>query len=182
MTDIETLGKQHNPTIIQIASCAFDIYTGEILYKFNESVNIKFENKLSVDGDTLSWWLNTDKELLTKIINEGTCNSEMEMLIKFHQWITDFDKQNVFLWGNGILFDNRIIKSKMEQYDLKYPIFYRNDRDMRTIIELASIKSGYKTEKEFKDNNKLDGLIAHDAYDDVIYQIYVLNKAWNILI
>lgn len=53
---------------------------------------------------------------------------------------------------------------------------------MRTIVELAAIKSGYKTEKEFKDNNIMQGLVAHDAFDDVIYQIYILHKEWNTII
>ena len=69
----------------------------------------------------------------------------------------------------------------MQSVGLDYPIFYRNDRDMRTIIELACHKLGIE-EKEFKEQNKNSELVAHDAYDDVRWQIDLVSKAYNILI
>ena len=182
MVDIETLGKEDKSTVIQIAACAFDIRSGIIYNKFNQSLNISEECNLSIQGDTLMWWLKTNKELLTSILENGNCSTEKELVLSFNDWIISLgDKMDIFFWGNGILFDNRIIKNKIEHYGEEYPIFYRNDRDMRTIVELAAIKSGYKTEKEFKDNNIIVGLIAHDAFDDVIYQIAILSNAWNII-
>ena len=182
MVDIETLGKEDKSTVIQIAACAFDIHTGIIYNKFNQSLNISEDKNISVQGDTLMWWLKTNKELLTSILENGNCSTEKELVLSFNDWIISLgDKMDIFFWGNGILFDNRIIKYKIEQYGQEYPIFYRNDRDMRTIVELAAIKSGYKNEKEFKDNNIISGLVAHDAFDDVIYQIAILSKAWNII-
>lgn len=70
----------------------------------------------------------------------------------------------------------------MQQYGIEYPIFYRNDRDMRTIVELASIKSGVKTEKEFRTVSRPEDYVEHDGLDDVKAQIYVLSKAWNIIL
>jgi len=186
MTDIETLGKGDNTTVFQIAACAFNIVTGKILNTFNYIANIKNEKDMPIDGDTLIWWLNTDKNLLSSLLNKGN-GSQDNMLISFKNWVEILqedagDSRNVFLWGNGILFDNKLIQSKMKQYNIEYPIFYRNDRDMRTIVELAALKSGVKTEKEFREINTCEGLTLHDGLDDVKAQIYVLSKAWNILL
>lgn len=186
MTDIETLGRGNDTTVFQIAACAFDIKTGEVLNTFNQIVNIKRDNNISIDGGTLIWWLNTNKELLTTLLNSGTA-SQKEMFINFKKWIEQLQEDagrsdEVFLWGNGILFDNKLIQSKMKEYNIEYPIFYRNDRDMRTIVELAALKCGIKTEKEFRTINRGKEYVEHDGYDDVKAQIEVLSKSWNILL
>src|SRR5690625_1851360 len=165
MTDIETLGTGDNATVFQISAIAFDIRTGQYLNDvpvFNQVADIAKNKELNVDGSTLKWWLNTDKELLTKLINSGK-NSSENILIMFHKWLTGLgNKKDVYLWGNGILFDNRIIKAQFENIGLTYPIFYRNDRDVRTILELASFKTGL-TEREIKDSVADDSLVAHNA-------------------
>ena len=183
MTDIETLGRGENATIFQISAIAFDIKTGEHINKFNMIADIEKNSFLNVTGSTLKWWLNTDKELLTKLLNMGTCSSE-EIIQEFHLWLTSLsdDMKNVFLWGNGILFDNKMLQYQMENFHIGYPIFYRNDRDMRTLVEVASHKVGIATEKEFRDKYKNPDLVAHDAYDDVIGQIDILTKCYGILI
>lgn len=182
MTDIETLGRGVDATIIQISAIAFNIKTGEYYNTFNLIADIEKNKSLKVSGGTLKWWLNTDKELLTTIINNGSCSSE-EMILQFHNWLTALseDMQNVFLWGNGILFDNKMIQHQMQTQGLDYPIFYRNDRDMRTLVEIASHKVGIKTEKEFRNKYKNTNLIEHDAFDDVKGQIDILVKCYNIL-
>lgn len=183
MTDIETLGKGDKTTVFQVAACMFNIETGEIIDTFNQTIDISKDKSIPVDGDTLLWWLNTDKELLTKLLNSGTV-SQKDLFDNFRVWIMQFSMsiKDVFLWGNGMLFDNKLIQSKMQEYDIEYPIFYRNDRDMRTIVELAALKSEVNTEKEFRELNKCEGLTLHDGLDDVKAQIYVLSKAWNILL
>lgn len=178
MTDIETLGKDDNIIVFQIGACKFDINTGKILNTFDEIVDVRLEKNININGDTLLWWLNTDKELLTKLLNYGKY-TEKEMFENFAKWIGY--NNETFLWGNGILFDNRIIKSKMEHYGIEYPIFYRNDRDMRTLIELASMKVGIKSEKDFREKYKNNKYISHDGLEDVKSQIELLVNAYKIL-
>ena len=188
MTDIETLGKENNTTVFQISACAFNIETGRIFDTFNEIADISLEKDMLINGDTLIWWLNTNKELLTSLLNRGKESqiSQEDMFYNFHNWIENLsdvcENKDVFLWGNGMLFDNKLIQSKMKQYNIEYPIFYRNDRDMRTIVELAGLKIGINTEKEFREKYRDDTLIAHDAFDDVKSQIQIVTKAWNILL
>lgn len=185
MTDIETLGRSNGAPVCQIAAVKFDIRTGRILDTFNEVVDITKLN--NIEGDTLVWWLNTNKELLTNLLNEGKNGglTEEDVLKHFVAWVTSGidgrpapSQKDIFLWGNGILFDNRLIQNKCFQYGLEYPIHYRNDRDMRTIIELAGFKTGFDSEYAYRKSCPNVG-IAHDAFDDVKFQVMVLCKAFS---
>lgn len=182
MVDIETLGNETNSTIFQIAAVSFDIKTGEVLSKFNRIADIEENEFLDVTGSTLKWWLKTNKELLTELLFKGEGSSE-DLLISFHKWLKeqhDTDDE-VYLWGNGILFDNKMIQHQFNEVGLDYPIFYRNDRDVRTIVDLAGTKLGI-SEKELKAKYNDESLIAHDAFDDVLYQVQLVTGCYKELI
>ena len=185
MVDIETLGNEMNSTIIQLACVPFDIETGAIYEDetFNEIADIeKNETALEVSASTLKWWLETDKELFTRLLNSGSLSTE-GIIRLFHRQVKEWQSRvgikNVYLWGNGILFDNQMIKCQMEAIGLYYPIPYKNDRDVRTILELASAKSGV-SEREIKD--KLgNGVNDHNAINDVLYQINYVSECYRYL-
>lgn len=178
MCDLETLGRKEDSTIIQIAAIAFNIYNGKELNVFNKNVDVKKCENINIEGSTLKWWIKSDKDLFFKLIIEGTL-SDKELLSEFYEWICNLKLQydEVFLWGNGILFDNKILQHQFESIGLKYPIFYRNDRDMRTLVELAAVKEGLKSEFEYREKYKLKNLRKHDAFDDVKQQISIIIKA-----
>ena len=187
MTDIETLGKGDNPPVFQIAACAFDIETGDIVEKFNVTADVSKMN--NIEGDTLIWWLNTNKDLLLELLTAGkeSGNTERDIVAQFCTWVEtlkrkyDIEHKKTFLWGNGILFDNRIIQKKCNVYNIPYPIYYRCDRDMRTLLELASIKMGFADDMEYKNTVENVGTL-HNAFDDVVYQIAVATKSYNDII
>lgn len=182
MVDIETLGKGSDAAIFQIAAVAFDIETGKHKSKFNKIANIEEETHLRVDGSTLKWWLNTDKELLTNLLNKGKGSCE-DLLTDFYHWLKaqSNDQKDIHLWGNGIMFDNKMIQHQLEEAYLDYPIYYKNDRDVRTIVDLAGKKLGI-SEKELKDRFNDESLVKHDAYDDVTYQINLVVSCYELLI
>lgn len=181
MCDLETLGKTSDCLVFQIAAQAFDITTGKVFDVFNEIVNIE-KIITKVDGSTLLWWLNTDKELLTTLLNSGTIESEEQMFRNFADWMSELKQEynEVYFWGNGILFDNKLVSEKMNFYGIEYPIYYRNDRDLRTIVELAALKAG-QTVNDWLNVHKMT-LRAHDALNDVAIQIKLCSDAWNSLI
>lgn len=176
MVDIETLGKKEGSTIFQISAAAFKMKSGEILSEIDLKLDIEKAN-LAVDGSTLKWWLNTDKELLTQLLNEGNL-SEIEMLQQFSDWAKQFQDRR--LWGNGILFDNNKIKAAMEKNGLEYPIPYNKDRDVRTILALAADLTG-KSEKEIKSEVADINHRAHNAIDDVHKQINFVRHCYLLL-
>lgn len=184
MVDIETLGTGENATVFQISAMSFNIQTGDKHDSINLIGDIDKYSNLNVDGSTLKWWLNTDKELLTELINKGTYE-EYNLFEALHKWLeaqsTTGDMKDVYLWGNGILFDNAKLQTNLNgRSGLKYPIYYKNDRDVRTILELASMKSGL-TEDEIKESVTDESERKHDAFDDIAYQIRLVVKCYEIL-
>lgn len=181
MLDIETLGTTDEQQVIQISAAAFDSYKWEVIDSYNAHIDISRDKNTVISGSTLKWWMDTDKELLAELLKKGNL-SEEEAIIGFARWIKGLspDIKEVYLWGNGILFDNKIIASKMEKYDIHYPIYYRNDRDFRTVVDLASTKLGM-TYSAFLDMAAPRGLVKHDAYNDVLSQIEILKEAYKTL-
>lgn len=180
MVDIETLGNKEDSTIIQIASIAFDINTGEHIAKFNRIADISKNNsyEMNVTGDTLKWWLRTDKELLSKLLDEGE-GASRELLEEFYQYLIGLSQiGELYLWGNGILFDNAMIRHQLEFIGLDYPIFFRNDRDVRTLVDLASVKLDLSASL-LRDECYNDELKAHDAFNDVINQINLVVNCYR---
>lgn len=180
MVDLETLGIEDGSTIFQIAAASFDLTTGEIHDEIDLKLNIGKSDNLQVDGGTLRWWLKTDSDLLAELISEGNL-TELEMYTQFAAWVRKHESPK--LWGNGILFDNVKLQQKMEEFGLRYPIYYQNDRDVRTILDLASTVSGL-TQKEIKESvakESGDRERAHDAIYDVRWQIRLVNYCYELL-
>lgn len=182
MVDIETLGTKSDSTIIQISAIAFDIKTGDHISSFNKISDIT-KNKdyeMNVTGGTLVWWLNTNKELLTELLNKGEGSSTV-LLEDFSKWLDGLSSLDIHLWGNGILFDNKMIQHQFEILGLDYPIKYTNDRDVRTIVDLACAKLGL-TRKELREKYYDQDLLLHDAFNDVRNQINLVTNCYNELI
>lgn len=185
MVDIETLGNKADSTIFQIGAITFDIRTGECMGGFSRFADVeKNKEGIKVSASTLKWWLKTNKDLFEELLSRGVESSET-IVLSFRKWIMglqrEYGDKNVYLWGNGILFDNKMLQHQMESYGYNYPIFYRNDRDVRTLLELTSFKTGL-SEKQIKDAVKDNELVAHDAYDDVIKQINIAHKCYKVLV
>jgi hypothetical protein len=187
MVDLETLGRTGEYTVFQIGAVAFDIETGEVKNEFDMTADIELnefcsDKDFKVEPETLMWWLKTDKELLYKLLSENDGCSSYEIFQEFDSWIYDLNNMynEVYLWGNGILFDNKIIKEKMDYYGIEYPISYKNDRDLRTIVDLATNILGI-AEKELKEKFDDDSLTKHNGLDDCKYQVKLLVYCWNLL-
>lgn len=185
MVDLETLGKGENPQLLQITAIPFDLtdetkdFSG---MEFERFIDIGISD--CINGDTLKWWLNTNRELLTDLVNKGN-TAESVAVFDFIEYIQHLQHKidgdtPVYLWGNGILFDNRILSEKCKQYDWAYPIYYRNDRDVRTINELAALKLGMSSAEDFRKSIENTG-VEHNARDDVLYQIKCVQKAYQVL-
>lgn len=183
MVDIETLGLNDESTIFQVSAASFDITTGVIESEIDLKLNISSVDNLFVEGGTLKWWLKTDKDLLAKLISEGDKN-ELEMFKEFLDWVESLNENKDYgsptLWGNGISFDNVKIKNKMNSLGLTYPISFKKERDVRTILDLASLKSN-KSEREIQKEIQNDYEIAHNAIDDVRRQVRLVHHCFNLL-
>jgi hypothetical protein len=186
MVDIETLGNDPYATIIAIAAKAFTLNSNDKVALDTSYYNIAnvTKGRISVEGNTLKWWLNTDMELFKSFINSDSDLSPIDLIRNFGDWLTSLcNEYDVYLWGNGMLYDNNKLKHKMEDYDLKYPVYYRNDRDMRTIVDLAStsLSDNPCTYEEFLEKYSSKDLRKHDPLNDVVNQIGIVQTAYKII-
>ena len=193
MVDIETLGVHADSTIFQISAAAFDINTGEILKIknkkaiFDQCANIDLEENLKVDSETIKWWITKYPDMFTSLITKGKI-SPKQLLINFCIWLKSFYSisDNVHLWGNGVNFDNLMLKFQLNKFgeeEYKYPIKYSRDRDYRTILDLGALLMNIDRKtlrenllEEYKKNNNFN---PHDAMDDVLFQIYNLTRIFK---
>lgn len=180
MVDIETLGLKNGSTIFQIAAGVFDITNGDVVTTFDKVASIYCTNDLNIEGGTLGFWLNDNRELFFKLQEraEGCPN---QLVGDFWRWLsvfTDREDTDVYLWGNGILNDNAWLQHAFEMNGLDYPIFFRNNRDLRTVRELAEMKAtitGIPFEYE-----KVGEL--HDAISDVYSQINMVVACYKFIL
>lgn len=182
MLDIETLGTNIDATVFQIAGCHFNGNTGEIIEEFNQIIDLNTVKDPNVDGSTIKWWTDPERVmLLSKLLHSENAVSDKKAFSLLRDWLKKLNgKDNeLYLWGNGIAFDNVKIKHQLEKRGMKYSVHFRNDRDLRTILELACEKSGLE-KKEILDSIPMVGEL-HDAIADVKYQIDVFVKCREIL-
>lgn len=190
MLDIETLGKQDNTAIFQIYAKAFNRETFETVDEIELKIDINSIDPSLIEMDTLYWWTQNNPELfkeLTTVTEKHV--SEYDGATRLWQWLNidiplwkaeHTNRNELYVWGNGSVFDNIKIKNFIQRNGYSYPIFYRNDRDLRTLLETASIVSGL-TEDEIKKQCEIEGAVNHNAKDDVEYQINILKYCMNIL-
>ena len=187
MLDIETLGVENGAQVIQIAAVGFKL--GEEFERGKyPSINSMLDistvgDKLELELGTLKFWTaNADHaQTFNKLLSVNTGCTEEKMVHDIHEFLSMLERkyEQVRVWGNGIIFDNVKVENLFSKYEIYSPIKHYNHRDVRTIMDLASIKSGL-TLAELRDQFK-DGIERHDALDDCIYQIFYVNHANNIL-
>jgi len=190
MIDVETLGKKDNTAIFQIYAEAFNKESYEIIDTFEAFIDINTVDPKLIDMDALYWWTQNYPETfrkLTKVTNSH--KSEGDVACDFYLWLSNLFRRglsfgdlsnNLYIWGNGSVFDNVKIKNFLQRNGFEYPIFYRNDMDLRTILRLASEISGLEEEQIKKDCTDLEAT-SHDAKDDVKFQIRLLQLCENLI-
>ena len=83
--------------------------------------------------------------------------------------ITRYDK----LWVKGASFDYPILKSLFNDYNVKVPWNFRNESCIRSFLNVKP----KNFEAEFRKNNPNN--VVHNALDDAIYQVNLLNYILN---
>lgn len=182
MLDLETLGLDPNESpLIQLSAVAFNITNGEVLAEFNEGVH--HEDSIIVDPSTLKWWLETNADLLSRLMH-GNNHSEKRVLQLFADFVSSFRNSDtdIYIWGNGIIFDNAFIKQRCKYYGIEYPISYRNDRDVRTYVDAYMNRLYSDLEyNRMKKNSQLSvpNFEEHNAIHDCLAQINLVSYIYG---
>jgi len=159
MIDIETLGTEPGSAILSIGAAVFD--TGGVRETFHRSISLTScqEAGLSIDAETLQWWLDQDDEA-QGVLTGG--DDLRRVLSEFGCWYRSQDVDEV--WANSPSFDCVMLEHAFDTVGIKTPWEFYEERDFRTLKELP-----------FAADVEQDG-VEHDALDDAVYQAQVVAK------
>lgn len=164
MIDLETLGVASNSVITTISAVQFDLATGELGKEFEIALNIQeqVDNGGIIDMDTIVWWFSQDEEAIKSLFKLKK-TSVLTALIAFDEYLKSLNipLNNIKLWGNGVGFDNVILRNLYSRHHRLFSLPYWCDNDVRTLVTLGNIDT-----RDFK----FEG-IKHYGIDDCKHQI-----------
>lgn len=173
--DLETAGISTEAAIVQIG--AYNVNTGDT-FKCGVSLMDCERQGLVIDKETMEWWDKQDPELRKRVF--GSSIELSEALAHFQRWIAaqgdgDYDFSRVVLWGNGVDFDNIILKNAWEKF-ATWPFSHRNNHHYRTLTALIP---QHVLEAAHDEWDTAHGATddPHDALSDALYQGYLIRGA-----
>jgi exodeoxyribonuclease VIII len=162
MCDVETLSTSPNAAVISIAAVVFspfennekngyDIPYSDVSKLPHYHSNITFQSALtcglSVDGDTIAFWLKQTKEIQDGLFSPPQISLK-EAIRWFLGWfqeqenlVRDYsgDQEKMKVWGHGATFDPVILGNVIRKCGYEVPWKYYNVRDTRTLFDLAQV-------------------------------------------
>lgn len=181
--DLETAGVSNRAPIVEIGACVIGnalVYRRQISLWSNEQVGLVPEK------ETMEWWDKQDPALRAEVFsgNAGLHDVLMEFKGVVTHWC-EGDLDRAVLWGNGVGFDNAILKHAWELFE-SWPFNFRNDMDLRTLKAVTPVNILGEAHKEFMRSALSVADRPHSALSDAIYQgqligaalDYLLNPKW----
>jgi exodeoxyribonuclease VIII len=158
MIDLETLGRRAGCAILSIGAVAFDPDSGKLgeeFYIVVDAMDQVAECGLHTDQSTIEWWEKQSVEAQQVLIESrsGKALSLGDALVKFNQYLSQFNFTKVKVWGNGADFDNAIMASCYAAAGLEVPWSFWNNRCYRT---LKGVVGGPKLTRQGTYHNALD--------------------------
>lgn len=180
LVDLETLGISDTAPVIQVSAGAFHIGQHDVIATFNQKVDLKTFDKFPMEAGTLDFWTSKPEQVAQlRTYFSDTGLTEQAMWTKFADFLDKYSDFEVRLWGNGISFDVIKVNYNLKRFGLANPVEFWDERDVRTITQLAADKSN-TTPQNWQKSVPNDN--AHDALSDVIWEIEYVNRAYNLLI
>jgi 3' exoribonuclease, RNase T-like len=154
MIDLETMARATNSVMCSIGAVKFTIEEG-IIDKFYCTVDAKDCKKygLVVEQGTLDWWKGQPKHVLQELLKNNLLLKDA--LKKFSLW---YGPKSLPTWGNGVAFDNVILRNAYEAVGMSPPWKHWEDRCYRTMKNIIAVAPPAR-----------EGDL-HNALDDAIFQ------------
>jgi hypothetical protein len=174
MMDIETLSTNSNGAITTISAVQFNLESGKIGKTFEIAIKLDEQVKQGavIDTDTVIWWMSQDDEAIKAMLRIKKV-TVAKALTDFNNWILDLGKplNDIKLWGNGVSFDNVMVRNLYKRSNIDFVLPYWCDNDVRTLVTLANINVR---------DYKFEG-IKHNGIDDCKHQIKYCHSAYKSL-
>lgn len=131
--DLETMGKGPRAAIVAIGCVRIE--QGAITDTLYRRVNLEssLQAGLEVDASTVNWWLKQEAAARAEVDGSQASVLLPIGLTALHNFIAE---DNALVWGNGSSFDNVIVRSALDAFDMGHLWHFWNDRDLRTLLAL----------------------------------------------
>ena len=183
MVDIETVDNTVTSAMLSIAAVPWNPSNGSYARKnfFYEVINLDscFQKGLTAGGETIAWWFKQSKDARLMALGLGENHESIKdplnltsALIKFELFLKSIEAltgEKPKLWGNSARFDLGIIANAYKACKLPIPWSFRNERDVRTLVQLNPL---------IKSRTKFHGT-RHNPVNDCVYQIKYCSKIWR---
>lgn len=165
VVDIETLDTAPTAVILSIGAVAFK--DSEIKGEFATFISVQDSLRLgrTTSVDTLEWWKNQSQEAAKDLATVSDV-SLFTAIDQFTDWYSKL--QCTALWGNGVAFDNVILRSAAASCEHQHFPNYKQDRCYRTVCALVDIPKA-----------KFEGVehvAINDARNEAVHLMKVLEK------
>lgn len=177
MIDIETLGIKPGSVITSIGAVAFNAQKGTVASSWGTTISIVDAVKthgLSVDPETILWWLKQDKDAQNEMTKGKTLlRDALNGLRAFVEDISVMCGGGPRVWANSPNFDISLLEAAYTAIgDRDYPWAYRDIRDVRTLLNLAGV--------DLKASAFWGaGAVKHNASDDALAQARAVIEAYH---
>lgn len=139
VVDLETLGTKGTPVILSIAVTTIEP-TAPAHREWETVVNIQscLDYGLSIDGDTILWWLGQSDEA-RQAIADPEASTLPQALGDLSEWMgmVEPNFRYRYVWSHGATFDAVILNEAYRIVHQITPWQFRNVRDTRTLFHLA---------------------------------------------
>lgn len=180
MVDLEAFGSNPDAPIVSIGAVFFNPDTGGMGGEFYKVISLgssmDFGGK--PDADTILWWLKLSAEARSEILMDDAIPLD-DALLQLNEFICENaanGPSSVQLWGNGATYDNVLLRSSYKRTGIPAIWKFRNDRDVRTIVELGkAVGIDPRYEIPFEGDQ-------HNALADARHQAKYVSAIWQQLI
>lgn len=174
MVDLETMGNKPNAAITAIGAVAYSTIKNKQIGEFYKLVCLEdsVEEGLSMDADTVLWWL-SQGEAARAMYGEEKQKHKVKLkdaLDELQHWYFCFEaySEKVLTWGNGVGFDNTILRNAYDKTKMPCPFPFYNDRCYRT---LKSLHPSIELKRVGVLHNALD-----DAKSQMSHMLEIFNR------
>lgn len=170
MLDIETMGNNTNAAITSIGLVVWD---DKHTFEFYKEVSLESSVKAGakMDVSTILWWMQQNDNARSIYEYNDEAGSLKDALIELTKFVkevcnTTEDVVPLSLWGNGVAFDNVILRNSYELFDnVICPFAFWNDRCYRT---LKNLYSHIKLERAGTHHHALDDAVSQKNHLELI--------------
>lgn len=160
MVDIETLGTEPGCAVVEIAAARFDKTGCGATETWSVSPASNKEAGLSVDPETVAWWLDQSDTLHSQVTGGQPLAVVLEELAGFYDGCRE-------VWAKSPLFDVAILNAAYDAVGGPTPSWhYSETRDVRTVAALPGIIAAPPMDED----DAVEGQ-AHEALADVQHQV-----------